>query len=44
MGAIGSRSGKSGVSSTGENIPQENFDIEVSRPAIETKAAVVFAL
>ncbi|CAM9675317.1 unnamed protein product [Hapterophycus canaliculatus] len=27
MGAIGSRSGKSGVSSTGENIPQENFDI-----------------
>ncbi|CAM9716254.1 unnamed protein product [Ectocarpus sp. 12 AP-2014] len=28
MGAIGSRSGKSGVSSTGENIPQENFDIK----------------
>eukprot|EP00904_Undaria_pinnatifida_P006221 jgi/Undpi1/2729/HiC_scaffold_14.g06107.m1 len=28
MGAIGSRSGKSGVSSTGENIPQENFDIQ----------------
>eukprot|EP00752_Nemacystus_decipiens_P012395 g10982.t1 len=27
MGAIGSRTGKSGVSSTGENIPQENFDI-----------------
>lgn len=30
MGAIGSRTGKSGVSSTGENIPQENFDIPVS--------------
>lgn len=29
MGAIGSRSGKEGVSSTGENIPQENFDIPV---------------
>eukprot|EP00903_Cladosiphon_okamuranus_P015067 g13939.t1 len=27
MGAIGSRTGKSGISSTGENIPQENFDI-----------------
>lgn len=33
MGAIGSRSGKSGVSSTGENVPQENFDIPVSHGA-----------
>ena len=36
MGAIGSRSGKSGVSSTGENIPQENFDIQVSCAASTT--------
>jgi len=31
MGAIGSRTGKSGVSSTGQNIPQENFDIKVRK-------------
>lgn len=41
MGAIGSRSGKSGVSSTGENIPQENFDIQVSCSASKTESRSV---
>lgn len=34
MGAIGSRSGKSGKSATGESFGPENFEILVSNPLI----------